>query len=171
MYLQGRGVPQNLIEAIPLLEKASDNGIIDAQIELGLMYIGGQLVGMDYIKAEKYFKLAAEQGEASSQNNLGWIYLEGLGVEKDFQQAEFWFTKAAEQGLMLAQANLGSMFADEPSILDRVKGHMWLSIAAANGNDATRKKAFVMEVMMSRDEVAEAKRLADEWLEQHKSGN
>ena len=125
------------------------------------------MVSLDYIKADKYFKLAAEQGEASSQNNPGWMYLEGPGVEKDYKQAEQWFTMAAEQGLMLAQANLGSMFADEVSIQDRVKGHMWLSIAAANGNESTGNKAYLMEVMMSRDEIAEARKLAEKWLEKH----
>ncbi len=164
MYLQGFGVDQNIREGLALLEKAAAKGVVDAQNELGLIYVNEDGVAFDYQKAVKYFTMAAEEGDPTAQNNLGWIYLQGLGVEKDFLSAEKWFTMAAEQGSMLAQANLGSMFAEELDIQDRVKAHMWLSIAAANGNKATGNKAWIMEVMMSKAGVEEAKRLAEEWL-------
>ena len=150
------------------LKQQADSGDAAAQVEMGILYYGGEGVRQNYGTAEFYFKLASEQGDATAQNNLGWMYLNGLGVVKDYAKAEEYFTMAAEQGLMLAQANLGSMFAEETDIKDRVKGHMWLSIAAANGNKASGKKAWVMEVMMSKEQVAEAKRLAEEWLAAHK---
>lgn len=167
MYMRGFGVQPDIREAVLWMEKAASKGIVAAQTELGLLYVAGEQVTEDYAKANSYFTKAAEAGDPTAQNNLGWMYLQALGFEKDFQLAEKWFTAAAEQGSMLAQANLGSMFSEELDIQDRVKGHMWLSIAAANGNKATGKKAWLMEVMMSAEQVAEAKRLAEEWLAEH----
>lgn len=154
--------------AIDELIQQADAGDADAQVELGILYYGGDVVRQNFGKAEFYFRLASEQGEPTAQNNLGWMYLNGLGVAKDYAKAEQFFTMAAESGLMLAQANLGSMFSEEADIQDRVKGHMWLTIAAANGNKVSGKKAWLMEVMMSKEQIAEAKRLADEWLQKHK---
>lgn len=149
------------------LIQQADTGNVDAQVALGIMYVNGDGVRQDYKKAQFYFVLASEKGDATAQNNLGWMYLQGLGVVQDYSKAEQYFTMAAESGLMLAQANLGSMFAEENEIKDRVKGHMWLSISAANGNTVAGKKAWLMEVMMSPDQIAEAKRLAEEWLKAH----
>ena len=95
------------------------------------------------------------------------MYYTGQGVPQDFKEAVGWYTKAAEQGYLLAQGNLAMLYADEDSMKDRIKAHMWLSIAGANGNTSAKNKAWIMEVMMSPEQIAEANRLAEEWLAEH----
>ncbi len=49
--------------------KVAEQGLADAQCELGYMYA-----------------------------NLGYIYDNGTGVERSYEKARVWFQKAAEQG-------------------------------------------------------------------------
>ena len=61
---------------LPLAEQ----GIAEAQYNLGLIYSKGQGVAPDYKEAVKWYRLAAEQGFAESQTNLGLMYGKGQGV-------------------------------------------------------------------------------------------
>ena len=47
--------------------------------------------------------------------------------------------------------------------LDRVKGLMWLTIAADSGAKDAAQARDVMAGEMNAEEVAEARRLAEEW--------
>ncbi|MGX2975159.1 tetratricopeptide repeat protein, partial [Ursidibacter arcticus] len=90
--------------------EAAEQGIPEAQYNLGLMYYNGQGVKQDYQQAEKLFQQAAEQGIAQAQYNLGVMYNNGRGVKQDYQQAVKWYQQAAEQGIAEAQYNLGLMY-------------------------------------------------------------
>ena len=48
--------------------------------------------------------------------------------------------------------------------VDYVMAHMWLNVAAMNGNEAARELRGEISGDMSREEVAEAQRLAREWV-------
>jgi len=67
MYREGQGVPQNYAEAIKCFRRAGDQGIADAQYNLGVMYAKGQGVSQNYAEAVKWFRKAAEQGDATAQ--------------------------------------------------------------------------------------------------------
>ena len=60
--------------------KAADQGIAEAQFNLGVMYRDGQGVTQDYAEAVKWFRKAADQGNADAQFNLGVMYRNGEGV-------------------------------------------------------------------------------------------
>ena len=49
--------------------------------------------------------------------------------------------------------------------VDYVMAHMWLNVAAMHGNAAARELRGEISEYMSREEVAEAQRLAREWVE------
>ena len=53
MYDNGRGVLQNHKEAVKWYRKAADQGIANAQSNLGLMYDKGKGVPQDYAEAVK----------------------------------------------------------------------------------------------------------------------
>jgi TPR repeat protein len=91
--------------------RLADQGVADAQQNLGNMYRKGQGVPQDYAEAAKWFRKAAEQGRADAENNLGKMYENGLGgLPRDYGEALTWFQKAADQGDAIAQGNLADMY-------------------------------------------------------------
>jgi TPR repeat protein len=87
---------------------AAEDGVAQAQYELGMRYVLGEKGAcLDYEAAAYWFRKAAEQGFAQAQATLGGCYLDGKGVNKDFKQAVYWWRKAAEQGHVQAQNLLG----------------------------------------------------------------
>jgi TPR repeat protein len=61
-YLQGQGVPQDFAKALALFRKAANQGLANAQSNLGVMYAVGYGVAQDYKEAIDWFRKAANQG-------------------------------------------------------------------------------------------------------------
>lgn len=78
--------------AAKLWRPLAENGLINAQFNLGQMYRYADGVAQDYGEALKWYRKAAEQGDKESQFNLGSMYLNGEGVAKDEKEAHRWFT-------------------------------------------------------------------------------
>jgi TPR repeat protein len=70
MFANGRGVPQNYIEAASWYRRASEQGHPTAQYMLGLMYDKGQGVPQDYVEAYKWLDLAVSR--ASGRLRQDW---------------------------------------------------------------------------------------------------
>jgi hypothetical protein len=126
--------------AYRLIKPLAEQGLPEAQFNLGLMYENGQGVPQDYAealkwyrkaaeqgnakavkwyrkaaeqgnaKAVKWYRKAAEQGNAEAQFNLGLMYDKRQGVPQNYAEAVKWYRKAAEQGFAEAQTNLGIMY-------------------------------------------------------------
>ena len=145
----------------------AEQGLADAQFNLGLMYRYGEGVPQDYAEAMKWYRLAAEQGNAGAQFALGFMYDEGQGVPPDYAEAAKWYRLAAEQGDALAQVFLGlAYWAGLGVTQDYVQAHMWFNLAATRGGEqrdrAVRNRDDVAE-SMTPAQIAEAQRLAREW--------
>ena len=97
MYREGKGVSQDYTEAVKWFGLAAEQGLADAQYNLGGLYYSGQGVPQDYAEAVKWFRLAADQGDAGAQYNLGIMYSEGQGVAHDLVKAHMWFNLAASR--------------------------------------------------------------------------
>jgi TPR repeat protein len=122
----------------------------------------------DYATALKELRPLAEQGEASAQGNLGVMYAKGQGVPQDYKEAVKWYRKAAEQGDATAQNNLGGMYFDGKGVPpDYVQAHMWFNLAGAAGNDEAVKKRDMVAEQMTPTQIAEAQKLAREWMQKH----
>ena len=103
-YYDGKGVTENLTEAVKWFTKAAEQENAKAEYNLGDCYYYGYGVYKDYGEAVKWYTKAAEQGNAEAQNSLGYYYeIDELNPKKAVE----WYTKAAEQGLPIAQCNLG----------------------------------------------------------------
>ena len=76
----------------------AEQGIAEAQSNLGWMYEEGKGVLQNYKMAVKLWTLAAEQGLAQAQTNLGVMYGTGDGALQDFVRAHMWFNIAALSG-------------------------------------------------------------------------
>ena len=98
-------------EAFPSCKKAAEQGVAEAQCNLGLMYANGRGVQKEPLEAIKWFRKAAKQGLALAQYILGVMYANGQGVKKDPVEGVRWYRKAARQGFTKAQYNLGVMYA------------------------------------------------------------
>ena len=126
-YYDGKGVTENLTEAVKWFTKAAEQENAKAQYNLGNCYYYGYGVYKDYGEAEKWYTKAAEQGYAEAQNSLGYYY----GENYNHKKAVEWYTKAAEQGLPIAQCNLGICYENgdgvEKNLEEAVK---WYTKAA-----------------------------------------
>lgn len=106
-YYDGKGVTENLTEAVKWFTKAAEQENAKAQYNLGICYYYGNGVQYrDRGEAVKWYTKAAEQGLPMAQCNLGVCYKYGNGVEKNFEEAVKWYTKAANQEYARAQYNL-----------------------------------------------------------------
>lgn len=190
MYENGDGVSQDLSEATQLYLVASALGSETLQkYSLGVGYEDARGVVRDYAeelwrrgeydKALKLFLPLAKRGNSSAQVFVGLTYEQGIadgrGVAKDYAEAVKWFRLAADQGDADGQYSLGiSYWMSEGVLQDYAQAHMWFNLAAA-GYDAseTEKRATSIRyrdeiaTRMTADQIAEAQRLAREWLIAH----
>jgi hypothetical protein len=94
VYYRGRGLPQDLNEAVKWFRRAADQSDAAAQFYLGVMYSEGQGVPQDHAEAVKWYRLAADQGDAQAQYNLGLVYANGETGQPDNVSAYVWFNLA-----------------------------------------------------------------------------
>ena len=85
---------------------AAEQGIAQAQFNLGNMYAQGKGVPRNDVEAVRWYRMAAEQGYADAQLNLGYMYGTGEGIPKDYVQAYAWYNIAAAQGDETAKESL-----------------------------------------------------------------
>ena len=77
--------------------KAAEQGLADAQSNLGWLYRAGQGVPQNYEQAMAWYRKAAEQGDATAQNDLAVMYANGQGVPQDYVEAHKWRNLAASR--------------------------------------------------------------------------
>jgi uncharacterized protein len=150
--------------ALRLARPLAEQGDARAQSLLGSIYYSGRGVPRDDLEATKWFSLAADQGDAAAQFRLGLMYSEGHGMPQDHAEAAEWYQRAANERYAQAQYNLG--------LLNLAAVHFPASDtrnrnAALNSRDVVARK-------LTREQLAEAQKLAREWkpvrLAQHGGG-
>jgi uncharacterized protein len=80
MFANGRGVPQNQIEAAIWYCRASEQGNPTAQYMLGLMYDKGHGVRQDYVEAYKWLNLAVAQARGKTRQD--WVLIRDAVASK-----------------------------------------------------------------------------------------
>ena len=119
----------------------------------------------------KWFCKAAKQNDAEAQTNLAAMYYNGRGIQRDYAVAAEWMRKAAEQNCARAQKNLDMMCELGHGVLkDLVRAHAWFNVASSNGDEYARTNLPILEKMMTRQQKAEATKLARYLLEELTSG-
>ena len=100
------------------------------------------------------------------------MYANGRGVSRDFAEAAIWYRKAAERGDAAAQYNLGVAYdAGQGVPRDAVQAYKWYDVAAmrfpasaADNRAQAIKSRDQIAAKMTPPQVAEAQKLAKEWL-------
>ena len=93
-----QGVPEDDTEAVRWYRLAAEQGLAEAQVNLGVMYDNGEGVPEDDTEAARWYRLAAEQGHAKAQLNVALQYITGEGVPADHVQAYAWLNMAVAGG-------------------------------------------------------------------------
>jgi TPR repeat protein len=83
MYLYGQGVTEDAVEAVNWYRLAAEQGMPEAQINLGARYDKGDGIKQDDVMAYTWLNLAAKQG-----NEEAIKALETLAWRMSFQQKE-----------------------------------------------------------------------------------
>lgn len=124
LYITGKGVEQNLNEAIEYYKKAADWGSVLALHQLGFCY--GCLKNNS--QTFYWYAKAAEKGFLESEIALASCYYNGNGVERNIAKAKEWYLKAAEKGNPEAQYMLSACYlcSDEKNKADMDKVVYWL---------------------------------------------
>ncbi len=154
--------------AFELFKKLAEQGDVEGQYSLGVMHSNGDGVPQDYKQAVHWYTKAAEQDQSEAQYGLAIMYISGNGVKQDYKQAVHWYTKSAEHGYADAQMMLGILYSQGKGVpKDHVKSHMYLNIATVNGDEDAKQFRDKIVRMMSPEQIAEAQKLAREWMEKH----
>jgi localization factor PodJL len=94
-YAEGRGVPQNVADAVLWLQRAADAGFAPAQFRLAsLNEKGDGGLKKDLQTARRLYLAAAGKGHAKAMHNLAVLYAEGIDGKPDYKAASEWFRKA-----------------------------------------------------------------------------
>jgi TPR repeat protein len=159
-----------IVTAIRMARPLAEAGDARAQSLLGYAYYHGRGAPRDDAEALRWFRRAGEAGDAEAQFHLGVI--NDAGVPPDHAEAAVWYARAAAQGHAQAQYNLGLAYATGEGVQqDNVRAYMWFNLAAARfaatdnhtrGTAAGRNRDVVAG-KMTREDLAEAQRLAREW--------
>lgn len=98
---------ENYAQAKEYLEKALEEGEIEAYCDLGNLYFEGNGVEKDYKRAFDYYQKGAKAGDPYCMDNLGMCYFWGHGVDTDIQKSAFYTEKAAKAGIERAMYDTG----------------------------------------------------------------
>lgn len=156
-YVGDKSLEKNYTKAAELFQLAANQGLGQAQYDLGCMYKNGIGVEQDYTKAIELLKLAANQKLVKAQYVLGYMYEEGLGVEEDYTKAAELYQLAANQQYAPAQYELGCMYDSGQGVPKDPKKALALLQAAANkGNKGAQ--SFAMKKWLSKQVNPKAQR-------------
>jgi len=158
-------------QAVYWYTKAAEQGLANAQFDLGRMYVTGKGVTQDVELGVAWQLKAAEQGLANAQFAIGKRYFLGVGLVQDHQQAQLMILKAAEQGLVGAQSQLGMIYfqGNEGIPRDLVQAHKWFNIASSSDDESAKQYRSLLEEIMDQAQIKEAQKLAMEWAAEHEA--
>ena len=156
--------PVQSVPDITKLRQTANEGIAQAQCDLGVCYEQGAGVPQDKVEAVKWYRKAADQEFSEAQCDLGFCYGQGSGVPKDMVEAVKWFRKAADQRNAAAQCVLGVCYDEGSGVLkDNVMAYLWFNLASASGSKDSAEHRDEISKRMTLQEIAEGQRLSREW--------
>lgn len=130
-------------------------------------------VARDYQSAMQWWTKAAERGHTRAQNGLGVLYRDGDLGKPDTKRAAEWFRRSAENGYAFAMFSLALLYRDGDGVeQDDIEAHKWFNLASALNFDP--RSTFQRDLIarrMSSEEIAEAEKRAQEWINAFFFGN
>jgi len=128
-----------------------DHVILGKMIKEAGMFYKGRGVIHDYVQAHKWFQIAGANGHTEGNEN------------RDIVEDKMTRDQIAE-----AQYNIGVMYGKGQGVeQDYVQAHKWFNIVEENGYKVGRETKVLVEKEMTPDQIADAQKLAREWMEKH----
>ncbi len=160
-------------EWLPLARR----GDARAQTWIGVMYGEGMGVAKDHTEAIRWLGRAASQSYAEAEFRLGVIHEFGHGVNEDKARARAYYERAANHAHFEAQLRLSELYEfGIGTAIDLVRARMWAEIAERiAGSHSERVRAGgnrdTLAEIMTPEQSAEARRLAQTWIERRARGD
>lgn len=142
MYIEGRGVPQDIQAGLDWLRQAAIQDDAEAHSQLAKLYHSRSGTAEKENKTETVARLLrdAEQGDAEAQFQLGLLHNSSRSPVSDPKESKTealrWFRKAAEQGHTQAQYWTGLYYRSGLEVVakDKAESDVWFSKASAQGH-------------------------------------
>lgn len=129
--LTGQGIATDPVQGRGWLERAADEGSVDAQLLLAEELRKGRRLAADPAQAFKLVRRAANQGSPAAHGLLGQYYNWGAGVQRDPLEAVRLMLLASQEGYKPAMEELAELYlAGEGVPLDCTLAVYWLKQAA-----------------------------------------
>ena len=141
-----------------------------ADFLLGVMWHDGKGVKQNYENALHYYRQAAERGYAPAQTHLGTMYYNGYGVIQNYEKAANWYLKAIDRKHGAAMALMGIMYYNGEGVEENdILAHMCFNLATMHSADIEHIRELRDRVAkhMTGDQIAEAQRRAQGWVEKN----
>jgi len=101
---------QHYSTAFRAFKPMAEQGIAEAQNNIGFLYEKGFGVKRNYATAISWYTRSANQNLPEAQHNLGMLNYRGYGVQQNMTIAKRWFTKASDQNLGPSHYMLGLIY-------------------------------------------------------------
>ncbi len=178
MYAEGQGVPQDYVPAHMWFNLAARQGYEDATKYRG--WVANRMTPEQISEAQK---LAREWPNKSSSETIESAaagaprdtdavseaapdFEAGVAAYRrgDYAVALSELRPLAEQGHASAQLALGVMYTNGEGVeQDYIQAHMWLNLAASQGEEGAIRYRDRVASLMTAEPIAEAEKLAREW--------
>ena len=123
------------LTAIRSWQPLAEDGMPEAQVNLGHMYNEGLGVDVDYEEALYWYTLASESDQPEAVFNIGLLYLDGNAVEQNAATALDYFERAEALDVSAASYMIGTLqLSGEQGIpVDLEEGRERVRLAAIGG--------------------------------------
>ena len=113
----------------------AEDGMPEAQVNLGHMYNEGLGVDVDYDEALYWYTLASESNQPEAVFNIGLLYLDGNAVEQNATTAIDYFERAESLDISAASYMIGTLqlSGDHGIPVDLEEGRERVRLAAIGG--------------------------------------
>jgi TPR repeat protein len=167
-YKEGKDVPRDYKEAVYWYRRAAEQGFAGAQNNLAVMYEQGLGVPKDESEAVKWYRKAAEGQNAKAQHSLGVMYRDGRGIPHDLGEAAKWISRAAEQSHHSAFRDMGEIYWKGLGVSqNNIRAYMWWRLGTLQGDKESERLLGIAAAKMNSSHVAEAEKLAQDWMQKH----
>ncbi|MCL4768283.1 MAG: sel1 repeat family protein [Hyphomicrobiaceae bacterium] len=161
-YAEGRGIPQDLKEAVSWYQRSAARGFAPAQYRLGTHYERGLGVKADRGRAKAWYRSAAEKGNLKAMHNLA--VLSASGNPADYGTAAHWFAEAAARGLGDSQFNMAVLHETGRGVdRDLVAAYKWFALAARSGDKEAARRRDQVKPRLDADQLKDAEALVSSW--------
>lgn len=164
MYHLGKGVALDESKAFELFSILAKKGNYSSQVNVAHMYWFGQGIPENRSMAYEWLYLVASHGDAEA---LYRLHVDG-SIPQDTTECFQLYSKAADEGNGHAQICLAFMYSQGRGVgQNYAQAYKWFYIAKMIGYANAQETLEQVIPQMSEDDLAQGKRLAEEYLELH----